>query len=58
MVGCQKANGGKDAMSWKDNLKKQDVGDLEKIVEELGKAVEMHKSQAERIKQFIKKIKG
>tara|TARA_Y100001938_G_C7962114_1_gene364846 strand:- start:472 stop:609 length:138 start_codon:yes stop_codon:yes gene_type:complete len=45
-------------MSWKDNLKKQDVGDLEKIVEELGKAVEMHKSQAERIKQFIKKIKG
>ena len=28
------------------------------IAKELDKAVEMHKSQAERIKQFIKKIKG
>jgi len=45
-------------MSWKDSLKKQDVDELEKIVEELGKAVEMHKSQAERIKKFISKIKG
>tara|TARA_R100001591_G_scaffold66043_1_gene75491 strand:- start:88 stop:237 length:150 start_codon:yes stop_codon:yes gene_type:complete len=45
-------------MSWQDNLKKQDISELEKIVEELGKAVEMHKSQAERITKYIKNIKG
>ena len=45
-------------MSWQDNLKKQDISELEKIVDELNKAVEMHKSQAERITKYIKTIKG
>ena len=45
-------------MSWQDNLKKQYIGELEKIVEELEKAVEIHTSQAKRISEYIEKIKG
>tara|TARA_R100001510_G_C7597260_1_gene164967 strand:+ start:497 stop:637 length:141 start_codon:yes stop_codon:yes gene_type:complete len=45
-------------MNWQDNLKKQDISELEKIVKELEKAVEMHTSQAKRISEYIEKIKG
>tara|TARA_R110002020_G_scaffold24916_1_gene81282 strand:+ start:851 stop:988 length:138 start_codon:yes stop_codon:yes gene_type:complete len=44
-------------MNWKKVLK-ADVEELEKIAEELDKAVEMHKSQAERIREHIKEMRG
>lgn len=40
-------------MSWKEVLK-ADVDELEKIAKELDKAVEMHRSQAKRIREHIK----
>ncbi len=45
-------------MAWKDEIKKSSVAELEKIVEELTKAVKMHESQAKRIKEYLDKIKG
>tara|TARA_Y100001972_G_C7510794_1_gene258101 strand:+ start:80 stop:220 length:141 start_codon:yes stop_codon:yes gene_type:complete len=45
-------------MTWKEEIKKSSVAELEKIIEELGKAVEMHESQAKRIKEYLDKIKG
>ena len=44
-------------MNWSDILK-SDVSELEKIADELDKAVEMHKSQAKRIREMIKKMKS
>ena len=44
-------------MNWSDILK-SDVSELEKIVIELDKAVVMHKSQAKRIREYIKKMKS
>jgi|TARA_R100001460_G_scaffold54215_4_gene93384 chaperonin cofactor prefoldin len=43
-------------MTW-ENILKKDVKELEKIAKELDKAVEMHKSQAERIREHIKEMK-
>ena len=43
-------------MSWKEVLK-ADVDELEKIAKELDKAVEMHRSQAKRIREHIKAMK-
>jgi len=43
-------------MSWEKVLK-ADVDELEKVAKELDKAVEMHKSQAERIRAHIKAMK-
>ena len=42
-------------MTWEDVLK-QNTQTLEKIAKELDKAVEMHKSQAERIREYIKQL--
>ena len=44
-------------MSWQ-NILKHDIDELEKIAKELDKAVELHKSQAKRIREYIKQIKG
>ena len=45
---------------WKNTIKKDDmqseIAELEKVAKELDKAVEMHKSQAERIRKHIKKM--
>jgi hypothetical protein len=43
-------------MNWLDILK-SDITELEKIADELDKAVEMHKSQAKRIRAMIKEAK-
>ena len=43
-------------MGWQ-NILKEDVNELEKIVEELEKAVKLHTSQAERIRAYLKKLK-
>jgi len=42
-------------MTW-ENILKKDAKELEKIAKELDKAVEMHKSQAERIRKIIKEM--
>tara|TARA_Y100000401_G_scaffold91815_1_gene77622 strand:- start:250 stop:438 length:189 start_codon:yes stop_codon:yes gene_type:complete len=44
-------------MSWEKVLK-ADVDELEKVAKELDKAVEMHRSQAERIRAHIKAMKS
>tara|TARA_R100001443_G_scaffold113176_1_gene127531 strand:- start:325 stop:489 length:165 start_codon:yes stop_codon:yes gene_type:complete len=44
-------------MSW-EKILKADVDELEKIAKELDKAVEMHRSQAERIRAHIKAMKS
>tara|TARA_R110002020_G_scaffold105_1_gene563 strand:+ start:1557 stop:1694 length:138 start_codon:yes stop_codon:yes gene_type:complete len=44
-------------MKW-EKILKADVTELEKIAKELDKAVEMHKSQAKRIREHIKLMKG
>jgi len=44
-------------MKWEEILK-QDVSELEKIAKELDKATAMHASQAKRIREYIKKVKG
>lgn len=44
-------------MTW-EKILKADVAELEKIAEELDKAVEMHKSQAKRIREHIKRMKA
>tara|TARA_Y100001937_G_scaffold118264_1_gene172436 strand:- start:1709 stop:1849 length:141 start_codon:yes stop_codon:yes gene_type:complete len=43
-------------MTWEDVLK-ENTQTLEKIAKELDKAVEMHASQAKRIRQYIKELK-
>ena len=43
-------------MNWEDILK-QDVSELEKIAEELDKAIAMHTSQAKRIREYVKMMK-
>jgi len=42
-------------MKW-ENVLKKDVKELKKVAKELDKAVEMHRSQAERIRQHIKEM--
>jgi chaperonin cofactor prefoldin len=42
-------------MKW-ENVLKKDIKELKKVAEELDKAVEMHRSQAERIRQHIKEM--
>jgi len=42
-------------MKW-ENVLKKDVKELEKVAKELDKAVEAHRSQAERIRQHIKEM--
>tara|TARA_R110002074_G_scaffold252472_1_gene424245 strand:- start:590 stop:724 length:135 start_codon:yes stop_codon:yes gene_type:complete len=44
-------------MSW-EKIIKADVEELEEIAKELDKAVEMHKSQAKRIREHIKLMRG
>ena len=44
-------------MSW-EKIIKTDVEELEEIAKELDKAVEMHKSQAKRIREHIKLMRG
>tara|TARA_Y100001937_G_scaffold110916_1_gene156969 strand:- start:155 stop:304 length:150 start_codon:yes stop_codon:yes gene_type:complete len=44
-------------MKWEEILK-QDVSELEKIAKELDKAIEMHTSQAKRIRDYVRKVKG
>ena len=44
-------------MSW-EKILKADVDELEKVAKELDKAVEMHRSQAERIRAYIKAMKS
>jgi len=46
-----------EKMKWEDILK-QDVSELEKIAKELDKAIAMHTSQAKRIREYVKKVKG
>ena len=43
-------------MKW-ENVLKKDIKELEKVAKELDKAVEMHRSQAERIRQHIKEMR-
>ena len=43
-------------MKW-ENVLKKDVKELEKVAKELDKAVEIHRSQAERIREHIKQMK-
>ena len=47
-------------MAWKDIVKQDidelDISELEKIVEELEKASQMHASQAKRIREFISEV--
>ena len=44
-------------MTW-ESILKQDISELEKIANELDKAVKLHTSQAKRIREYIKNIKG
>ena len=45
-------------MTWKDEIKKQDIDELEEIAKELDKAVKAHTSQAKRIRAYVKKMKN
>ena len=43
-------------MTW-ESILKENVQTLEKIANELDKAIEMHTSQAKRIREYIKELK-